>query len=337
MSVEFRSQTLWSEFLDPREDFAPSKARTETRFHPLTGHATRVAHIGMPPRETYAVPEEVASASIPIFAPPMVTQITPQYRPEDLPEGRYKRGKSVLFPNLNPYDLFSPVIAIGDQPLAEPHKLDPTDITDALILARTFFTDLDAAVHVGVVGWNFWPAAGSSIPPPHFQAVASGRLPDRQARELDGENRHIEATGSPYWPDFVEAERNGPRWIGEEGGWSAITEFAPRTVVPETVLVHEAEGDLQRATDDALAGLGVWLARLATAHAGLGVPAFNVIIHPTAPLDGPPSPLRARFIPRVYIMEKTHSADMVWVQLGLEEGLTSIVPEEWAQELRQTL
>jgi hypothetical protein len=336
MSIEFISEEHWSHFTDPRNDFEPTKAKSEVRTHPLTGQITRVAHIGMPPRREYETPQFLADNAIPIFAPPMVLEVTPTFLPDELPHARYTRNDSTLFPNLNPYDRFSPVAAIGGRPFVEPNDLDPDDVVDALALMRQFFTDLAEDEHVGVVGWNFWPGAGSSIPHPHLQGVASGRVPERQARELAGERAYLEATGEPFWPAFLAAERNGPRWLGDETGWSAVVEFAPRSIVPEVVLVADSAGHLQAATDDALGGLARWLTRLAAAHTGLGVPEFNVVLHPTAPMDLE-TRLRARFIPRVYVVQQTNSSDVFWVQMGLEEAVTSIVPEEWAGSLRTAL
>ncbi len=338
MTVKFEKTTSVSRYLDPRKDFAPTEMPIEVRVHPLTGHTTRLAHIGMPPRSEYALPEEIEAAELPIFAPPLVTQITPKFTEEGLQE-RYSRGRSVLFPNLNPYDELSPVVAIGDRPLVEPTDLDPDDVTDGLALMRDFFRDVDSPRDRGVLGWNFWPASSSSIPHPHLQAVASARIPDRQAAELAGEERHRAKHGTDFWDDFLAVEREGPRWLGDQGGFAAVVDFAPMSVVPETMVVpiERDPWHLQEATDAHLAGVAAWMCRLAAAHASLGVSSFNGLLHPTAPPEGVPSRFRARFIPRVYVVEQLHSSDWTWVQMGTGEGLTSIVPEVWAASMREAL
>ncbi len=327
-----------SRYLDPRSDFTATEIPIEIRIHPLTGHTTRLAHIGMPPRLEYVFPEEIRAAELPIFAPPLVTQITPKYSELGLQE-RYTRGRCVLFPNLNPYDELSPVAAIGDNPLVAPMDLDPEDVGDALALMRDFFRDVDSPRDRGVIGWNFWPASSSSIPHPHIQAAASGRIPDRQAAERRGEERHHAARGVDFWDEFLAAERDGPRWLGEAGGFAAVVDFAPMSVVPETIVVP-VNGDplhLQKASDAQLGAMASWLCRLAAAHATLGVSSFNSLLHPTAASEGTPSRFRARFIPRVYVVEQLHSSDWTWVQMGTGEGLTSIAPEEWASSLREAL
>jgi galactose-1-phosphate uridylyltransferase len=254
------------------------------------------------------------------------------------PEGRLARGRCVLFPNLNPYEVNSPVVAIGDRPYVEADQLDSQDVTDAFCLMREFFARLPARVAAsGVVGWNFLPAAGSSIPHPHIQALASGRTPDRQKRERRGELRYQHRAGTPFWTDLIAAEKKGPRWLGARRNWSAMVAFAPRSVVPETWLVHRAATSLLDASNAALGGLAEWVVRLAAAHHAEGVYAFNLILNPTAAQRGLPSRLRARFLPRVYVVEPIHSSDWVWVNLGTEEGLTSITPETWARTVRDRL
>ena len=338
MSIRFESTNSVSRYLDPRAEFSPAEMPIEIRVHPLTEHTTRIAHIGMPPRNEYQLPEEINAAQLPIFAPPLVTQITPKFTEQGLQE-RYARGSSVLFPNLNPYDELSPVAAVGDRPLVEPTDLDPRDVGDALALMRDFFRDVDSPRDRGVLGWNFWPASSSSIPHPHIQAAASGRIPDRQRAERVGEELYRDENSADFWDDFLAAEREGPRWLGEAGGFAAVVDFAPMSVVPETIVVP-VDGDpwhLQESTDAQLDAVAKWMCRLAAAHASLGVSAFNGLLHPTAPDDGRPSRFRARFIPRVYVVEPLHSSDWTWVQMGTGEGLTSIVPEEWAASLRKTL
>ncbi|MCE2529380.1 MAG: hypothetical protein J4G11_05880 [Acidimicrobiia bacterium] len=69
------------------------------------------------------------------------------------------------------------MVTIGDRSLVEPNDIYPESVSDALAIMREFFRDVQSPRDQGVLGWNFWPASGSSIPHPHIQAVASGRLP----------------------------------------------------------------------------------------------------------------------------------------------------------------
>ena len=336
--IRFKSTVALSSYNDPRTNFSSTDLPCEIRTDPLTGSSTRIAHIGMPPRMHLELPSILREKAPPIFSPPLVHQVTPTFPEELIPEGRLTRGKCVLFPNLNPYEVNSPVVAIGDRPYVEADQLDAQDVADALCLMQEFFSRLPPRVAAsGVVGWNFLPAAGSSIPHPHIQALASGRTPDRQRRERRGELRYQRRTGTTFWTDLVAAEKGGPRWLGSRRNWSAVMAFAPRTVVPETWLIHRSATSLLDASEVAIAGLADWVVRLAEAHHSEGVTAFNLVLNPTAPLRGTASRLRARFLPRVSIVEPINSSDWVWVNVGTEEGLASITPESWADVLRNQL
>lgn len=335
--IEFRSSIGYSTFADPRNGFAPVESPCEIRVDPLTGSHTRIAHMAMPPRLHRGIPEIVREKAPPVFSPPLVDEVTPTFPASVVPEGRMKRGRSTLFPNLNPYEVWSPVVAVGDRAYVEAPDLDAGDVGDALALLRDFLARLPKRVAASaVVGWNFLPASGSSIPHPHIQAVASNRLPDRQRRERRGELSHARG-GGDFWSELVEVERRGERWLGSRRRWSALVAFAPRSVVPETLLVHDRVGHLLDASDATLGGLADWLCRLAAVHHEEGIYSFNVIINPGGPQRGAPSRLRARFLPRVYIVEPTFSSDLFWVNLGTEEGVTPLLPEDWAATVRARL
>lgn len=332
--ISFQSTPVTSTFLDPQNEYAERSQTIEHRRDPLTGQFARVAD-HLPPREQADLDQAVIDAAIPIFKPPLVDQITPRYPDHMDAEGRLKRGRSVLFPNLNPYDEYSPVVAIGERELVRPGELSPDDVGDALCLMRDFFGSLPDDRRVGLVGWNYLPPSSSSIPHPHLQAVTNARVPDRMAREYAAERVHREEHGSSFWDDLVDAEHDGERWLGAADGWSRMMAFAPRTPIPEALLVSDDIPDLQAAADDDCHALAGQLIVLANAYHAAGYSAFNVALHPTGPVEG--SRLRARYIPRTHIFPKISSSDVTWLHLGSDEGLCLISPESFAAQLRTHL
>lgn len=329
--IEFHTTPVTSTFLDPQDEYQPRSITIEHRRDPLTGDYSRITDY-IPPREAQEVSQAVVDAVIPIFAPPLVEQITPKY-PENVDEdGRLSRGRSILFPNLNPYDEYSPVVAIGDQPLVEPGELSVDDVGDALCLMRDFFAKLPDDRNTGLIGWNYLPQSSSSIPHPHMQAVSTYRVPRRLAAEYTGEAGHQFEHGTSYWDDLVTAETDGPRWLGSSNGWRRVLAFAPRNPIPETIVVSDNIDNLQSATDDDLFGLAGQMIMLASAHHAIGYSSFNMALHPTAPVEG--SRLRAHYIPRAYIVPKLTSSDQTWIHMGSDEGLCMINPEAFAAQLR---
>ena len=332
--INFDLTTVRSTFLDPQDDFRERSIELEHRRDPLTGRYTRVGHY-LPRREPAEVSQAVLDAVIPIFAPPLVGQITPRYPADLAADGRMARGKSVLFPNLNPYDEFSPVVAIGDTPYVAPGELSGGDVADALCLMRDFFAALPEDRRLGMVGWNYLPQSSSSIPHPHLQAVATYRPPERAAEEYQKEHEYRERAGGDYWADLVAAERGGDRWLDARAGFSRLIAFAPRSPVPEALIVADRVPHLQAASDAELEELAHQVVSLAAAYHEVGYSSFNVLVHPTADVTG--SRLRVRYVPRAYIVPKLSSADWTWVHIGTEEGLCMYRPEDFAHDLREVL
>lgn len=332
--IEFQSTSVQSTFLDPQNDYAERSITIEHRRDPLTGSFSRITDY-IPPREVSDLRQDVVDAVIPIFKPPLVEQITPRY-PESIDaDGRLKRGRSILFPNLNPYDEYSPVAAIGDRDLVPPGELSQEDVGDAICLMRDFFGTLPEDRRVGLVGWNYLPPSSSSIPHPHMQAIATYRPPERMDAEYAGEMRHRLTQGIDFWDDLVETERDGSRWLGSGDGWNRMVAFAPKSPIPGAIIVSDTISDLQAASDDDLYALAGQIIALANAYHAVGYSAFNVALHPTAYVDG--SRLRVRYIPRTYIVPKISSSDMTWIHIGSDEGLCMINPESFAEQLREQL
>ncbi len=332
--INFETTAVQSTFLDPQNDYEPRSITIEHRQDPLTGSFSRIADY-IDPLEEQEISQAVVDGVIPIFVPPLVDQITPRYPEAIDAAGRLKRGRSVLFPTHNPSHEYSPVVAIGDKPLVKPGELSTDDVGDALCLMRDFFSRLPADRQIGLVGWNYLPQSSSSIPHPHMQAVSTYRVPRRLAAEYAGESVHREQHGTSYWDDFVAAEIEGPRWLGNSDGWSSIVAFASRNPIPESIVISDDVDNLQVATDDDLYGLAGQMVTMAAAHHAIGYSSFNMALHPTAPVEG--SRLRARYIPRTYIVPKLTSSDQTWIHMGSDEGLCMINPEGFAEQLRKRL
>jgi len=332
--IKFETAAVQSTFLDPQNDYEARSITIEHRQDPLTGSYSRIAdYIG--PLEEQEISQAVVDGVIPIFVPPLVDQITPRYPEAIDADGRLKRGRSVLFPNLNPYDEYSPVVAIGDEPLVKPGELATEDVGDALCLMRDFFSRLPEGRQIGLIGWNYLPQSSSSIPHPHMQAAATYRVPARPAAEYASEAAHREQHGTSFWDDLIAAESDGPRWLGGNDGWTRMVAFAPRSAIPESLIVSKDIDHLQAATDEDLSVLAGKLVALATAHHRIGYSSFNIVLHPTAAVSG--SRLRVRYIPRAYLVPKLTSSDHMWLHVGSEEGLCMISPERFATQLGQRL
>jgi galactose-1-phosphate uridylyltransferase len=168
-----------------------------------------------------------------------------------------------------------------------------------------------------------------------MQAISTHRVPAGLASQYAGEAAHRGENGTNFWDDLVAAETDGPRWLGHDGGWSRVVAFAPQHPIPETLVISDHIDSMQSATDDDLYGLAGQMVKLANAHHAVGYSAFNMALHPTAPVAG--SRLRARYVPRAYIVPKLSSSDQTWIHVGSGEGLCIIPPENFAKQVQDAL
>src|SRR5918994_6059507 len=110
--MELRRQRLSAEFLDPRRGFERADAALEIRWDPLTGHTTRLVRgpAELIPRsdlDLEAVGRQFAEGCP--FCTERIEQMTPKLPPTVWPDGRIRRGRAVLFPNLLAYSPHSSV------------------------------------------------------------------------------------------------------------------------------------------------------------------------------------------------------------------------------------
>ncbi|MCL4313679.1 MAG: hypothetical protein M1131_06040 [Actinobacteria bacterium] len=349
--IRFRSRQLHTVMLDPRDGFAKKVVDHEVRYDPLTGATCRMAHFGLPARQAANFPygvdpveeskglEKGSSSHCP-FCPPLVEQVTPKFPPGQVPEGRLKRGDSVLFPNLSPYGQHSPVAAIGRHHLVGAADIDANDLADALCLMAQFYSMLPPKERQGVMGWNFFPPAGASLIHPHLQGVAARVSPSSLASEERAIARHHKRYGTSFFDELLEAERDGPRWIGSFGRWSCGVSFAPVALLPDLWLVAQsARGvtHLAGAKEDVLIELAEAVASLSAALSKIGIASWNLVVKPTASTGTPGSTLRVAMIPRFHPLERYASSDLTWIPFGTGEAVCTEMPESWAKSLREVI
>jgi len=108
MVVEFKRIKNESPILNPMNAFQEDKQSSEIRFDPLTG-VKRLFNAGLTEKAKifYQPADENLIKTIAdktketcIFCPQNLVKVTPKFLPDLLPEGRFKKGHSWVFPNL---------------------------------------------------------------------------------------------------------------------------------------------------------------------------------------------------------------------------------------------
>jgi galactose-1-phosphate uridylyltransferase len=217
--------------------------------------------------------------------------------------------------------------AIGARALAD-------GLVAAVDLVRRARAADPAMVH-HLVGMNFLPPGGSSVPHPHFQVHVRSVPYSGVGRLLAASEAWRARTGRDFWGELLEAERGGPRFVGRAGPTEWLAAFAP---------VHQREfwgivpgvGSLAELDEAGAAGLAAGISRVVSLYEAMGVHPFTVaFLSSPAPGRGAEFSLHARVCSRpplkpLYVNYETWFGPMY----GGDEVHTE-APEAYAARLRE--
>jgi len=303
------------------------------RIDPLTGDTARIISGSKLAPSTR--PDMTALTAPPAFCPFCADRIeaaTGEFAPELTSEGRIRRGRAVVFPNVLAYSEFSSV-GIYD---AERHFVDLPDLTPQLIgdllEALVAYT---AAVHGRRPMWssinaNFLPPAGSSLVHPHAQSAHDdvGTSVQRRLVALSEAWRGDES----YWSTLVGHERDGERWIGSRARWSFFTPWAP-VGFHEVWAVAAGPSDLAALTAADTADLGAGLAAIMRTYHELNLTSYNWALYGTGPQPSNRSALLLKVVSRSNA-EPMYRSDVTYFEKLHAEAMIDLSPEEMAVLVR---
>jgi UDPglucose--hexose-1-phosphate uridylyltransferase len=284
--MQLRSMVIDSRLVLPGES-TPSTQQVEVRWDPLTGHTSRIvlgAAARLPPTELDL--RELADATRPSCPFCDAYAKTPRFVDDVWPDGRIEVGSAVAFPNLLSYAAHSAVCIYG----VDLHYLPLNGFTQALIAdniaAQVQFlravTAADPAAQWTSISANHMLPSGSSLFHPHTQATAHP-FPTTMGRLL-------EEVSPALVDDYLDGERDGPRWLADTGSVRWLTAFAPigsaeiRCFVPEWSSVEQlGPAVVQELASGLCAALQV--------YDDLGITSFNFALY-GSPTPGHPLSLR---------------------------------------------
>jgi len=329
--LEFRSQKISSRILHPGRDFEPVETPVEVRWDPLTGYAARLvkgssALLAPPAFDLEAFARET-QASCP-FCGDRIERATPKLPADICAEGRIKRGRSLLFPNLLTYTQYSAVAVYSpDLHYLPLDAMTPGLVTDNLAahvqyIKAVMNADVDAAW--ASINANHMLPSGSSLFHPHLQSSVDP-LPSN-VQEM------LAAVPGERFRAYLESEqRTGERYIGSTGSIEWLASFAPMGFYEVRALIPGA-GSPGELAEDRVGELGQGIATILNLYAELGFQSFNMALY-GAPPSNRDYMLNLRMVCRSNL-QSAYRSDVTYFERLHWQAMVDTSPEELAEKAR---
>jgi galactose-1-phosphate uridylyltransferase len=305
-------------------------ASLEVRWDPLTGHSTRFVDAGgrLLPRSDFDLEgfANETAASCP-FCPERIEEATPRLPAEVHEEGRIRRGRAVLFPNLLAYAKHSAVsVYAPDLHYLPLERMTPRLVADNLATQVEFGGavmrhDPEAVWHS--INANHMLPSGSSLFHPHLQGSVDPVPTTFQRIMSEVPAERFEA--------YLSLERSaGERYLGgDRVEW--VASFAPIAPCELQAFVRSASSPVDL-DDDAVEELGAGIAAALNLYAELGFQSFNMATYP-APPGAQGYPLNLRIGCRSNL-QPLYRSDAMYLERLHWEGAVEMRPEELADAAR---
>lgn len=337
--IAFERSSRTTRYLDPSQNWAPAQITSEIRRDPLLGTTGRLAHfVGFRPQQEDFAGLAATTREICPFCPERLEDLTPQLPPDVFAEGRLRRGKATLVPNLSPYDAFSAVTVICAEHFVPIGCWSPGLLGDAISLTRDYAAAIRAAGHdlpYTLLSWNYMPPAASTQIHPHLQVIVTDEPGANVKTRIRAQREYLERWGRPFFDDLVEAERAvGERWVHDSEHVTVLTDFVSLSALSDVRIVFPGHQVLDTLDDAALADFCAVTARLLGALGETGVSSFNMSFFPAMSDAADGGRLHAVITPRVSFSPALHASDIGALNLQLGEPYMARSPEDLATSLR---
>jgi UDPglucose--hexose-1-phosphate uridylyltransferase len=329
--LEFRSQKISSRILHPARDFEPVETPVEVRWDPLTGYAARLvkgssALLAPPAFDLEAFARET-QASCP-FCGDRIQRATPKLPADICAEGRIKRGRALLFPNLLTYTRYSAVAVYSpDLHYLPLDAMTPGLVADNLTahvqyIKAVMNADVDAVW--ASINANHMLPSGSSLFHPHLQSSVDPLPSTVQAM--------LAAVPGERFRAYLESEqRTGDRYIGSTGSIEWLASFAPMGFYEVRALIPGA-GSPGELAEDRVGELGHGVATILNLYAELGFQSFNMALY-GAPASNRDYMLNLRMVCRSNL-QSAYRSDVQYFERLHWQAMVDTSPEELAEKAR---
>ncbi len=340
--IEFRREVLPSRMMvrDSSGYLNESIILLELRFDPLTGRTCRIVQYSLDKivkPDLTSLEKRSQELTCP-FCQPLVEQITPRFPPDLIHEGIIRKGKAIVFPNNNPYDVYSSVVVVTDKHFVPLKGFDAETVYNTLTVAQSYLKSVekfDARAIYHFMGWNYMPPSGGSLVHPHLQSNAGYYPTDYQKELLEAAERYYQEKGSNYWSDLLEEEkRNKQRYLGKIGNVEWLTSFAPKGRLSDVIAVFPGRASITELTVKELRDFSSGLLKVFAYIDELKLISFNMSTYSGFAKDR--FWAHARITPRgMLLYSSIETSDQFYYQIMQDENICIIPPETAAERLRK--
>ena len=329
--LEFRSQRLSSRILHPARDFEAVETPVEVRWDPLTGYSARLVQgsssLLAPPAFDLEAFAKETQTSCP-FCGERIESATPKLPADISANGRIKRGRALLFPNLLTYTQYSAVAVYSpDLHYLPLQAMTPQLVADNLAANVDYIKAVMRADGNAVwasINANHMLPSGSSLFHPHLQSSVDP-LPSTFQQMLAA------VPGDRFRAYLDSEQKTGERYIGSTGSIEWLASFAPMGFNEVRALIPGANspGDL---AEDRVEDLGQGIATILNLYEDLGFQSFNMALY-GAPPSNRDYMLNLRMVCRSNL-QSPYRSDVTYFERLHWQAMVDTWPEELAEKAR---
>ncbi len=309
------------------------------RIDPIFGTGVRfVSGAKIQPDSKADVTELTSPGGFCPFCPGSHEKYTVPFPSEMVPEGKIRRNLALAVPNIIAYSTYSAVAVYDSTRHFVPmEEFEPGLLHDAFSAVLQHVRDVRAYDHLACyssINANYLPPSGSSLIHPHLQASNDYVPLTAQSVLIERARRHRKEGWGSLLGDYVDAERDGARYVGRIGDVEFLAPFAP-SGFREVWAVLGGAADIVDLADEHVVALTDGLARILGAYVEWNLGSFNFA------LTGGGADAEALGLNPLFRIvarsnpEPWYRSDVTYFERLYGELMVDITPEETAAGLRE--
>jgi galactose-1-phosphate uridylyltransferase len=342
--ILFESVKSYFSILNPSKDFAEDLHAVEVRKDPLLGDTSvynpflkdkaGLFFVKCDPEVVNKMVEDSRQSCF--FCGENITKSTPMYPSVLVPDGRFRAGESILFPNLFSIAQYHAVVSLSTAHFLRLGEFSPELLADGLSSSKEFLNAVyhyDPAALFSVTCANYLFPAGASLVHPHMQVLVTPLPYSYHARLVEACRKYYQDKGAVYHADLIAEEKAiGSRYIGQKGRWHWLTAFSPMGN-NEVMAIHEEEGDFGSLAKEDIRDLGYGLSKVLAFYGSVGYLSFNFAlfsVKKSSEEEGLRCLLKVMNRQNLY---PNYRNDDYFLQKILQSELIIMLPEELASQM----